>query len=179
VNGTRLPDERNGIGDQPLAEPDWAAIRRRVDAQHAVDIEMLQRRPSLETLCPECNKQLLDHDHTEECSRRVRRRPDREHPQPTRLRAPRPGDHERRRRYIEAAVAREADACRSAPEGLWQETLSRAAWALARFECEGELSAGDIFGALVPAALASGLPRREVTSTIRSALRRRCGRAAA
>jgi hypothetical protein len=197
------------------SEPDWRAIRRRVDAEHEAEIvkfyqrpldareieefvdagyelpsvhgrwarppvdsdslDDTKRAPSGETICLTCGSQLLDVDHQDWCWCRVRARPVEPDVPPTPARRPpRVDDRDRRQKYLEVALEREADACRAAPEGLRQETLSRAAWALARFHCGGELTEGDILAALVPAGLATGLGRREVTSTIRSALRRRC-----
>jgi hypothetical protein len=56
--------------------------------------------------------------------------------------------------------------------------LSRAAWHLSRFVCDGELTEGEVLDALVPAATSAGLPLREAQWCVRAALRRRCGRAA-
>lgn len=79
----------------------------------------------------------------------------------------------RRRGYAAAALEREVEAVRSAPEGTRNDTLNRAAFALSRFVRCGELSAAEVGEELLRAALAAGLPQREAEATILSGLRSR------
>jgi hypothetical protein len=77
--------------------------------------------------------------------------------------------------YFEAALEHEADRVRTAPVGDRNNTLSKAAWALGRFVCAGQLTEGDVLAALVPA---SSLPSRESHDCVRRTLTRRCRSAA-
>jgi hypothetical protein len=77
-------------------------------------------------------------------------------------------------RYVQIALEREAAAVAAAPVGVRNETLSRSAWSLARFVCDGLVHGGEVLDALVPAARAAGLPGREAHACVRAALRRRC-----
>ncbi len=84
-----------------------------------------------------------------------------------------PGSAPRVRPYVEAAVRRELEAVAGAIEGARNDTLNRAAFALARFVASGELRAADLEAGLVAAAAQAGLPEREARATIASALRSR------
>ncbi|HXF37409.1 MAG TPA: bifunctional DNA primase/polymerase [Actinomycetota bacterium] len=95
--------------------------------------------------------------------------PPRERP-PRTLLLPRRGG---RSRYAEAALRREAEAVAAAPQGTRNDTLNKAAYALARFVRTGELSATEVGEALLRAAVAAGLPEREAERTILSGLRGR------
>jgi hypothetical protein len=76
--------------------------------------------------------------------------------------------------YAQVALEREGAAVADAPVGLRNNQLSRSAWAVARFTCDGLLSDGDVLEVLVPAATGTGLPAAEARSCVRAALRRRC-----
>jgi len=174
---TTSADSRNGTDDEPPGG--WAEIRRRADIevdrqiakyegrrwQHPDDVAALNASVSaiLREEPPGVDPDLRD---------RLLRMPEFADLRPARLRPPRRDDHERRRRYIDAALEGEARRVAGTPEGLRNPQLSRSAWKLARFACDGEISDGDVFAVLVPAGLATGLGRREVTTTIRAALRR-------
>jgi hypothetical protein len=86
----------------------------------------------------------------------------------------RPTDPLRGTKYAQAALGREAAAVAEAPVGLRNDQLSRSAWAVARFTCEGLLTDGDVLEVLVPAAIETGLPAPEARCCVRAALRRRC-----
>jgi len=75
--------------------------------------------------------------------------------------------------YARAALRRAFQAVLTASEGTRNNTLNRETWSLMRFVEAGILSAQDIANALVSAALAAGLDRNEVTSTVASAIRAR------
>lgn len=75
-------------------------------------------------------------------------------------------------RYVAAAIERECMELASAPEGTRNDTLNRAAFALARF-VESGADADAIEGALLAAALHAGLPEREVRRTLASAFKAR------
>ena len=57
-----------------------------------------------------------------------------------------------------------------APDGRRNDTLYSSALALGRFVATGEIDARDIGPALVGAAMAAGLPKREAEATVVSAL---------
>jgi hypothetical protein len=79
----------------------------------------------------------------------------------------------RRNGYARAALEREAAAVRTAPEGTRNDTLNRAAYALARFIRSGELSAAEIAAELVSSAVAAGLGEAEARRTVASGLKGR------
>ena len=75
--------------------------------------------------------------------------------------------------YARAALRSAFKAVLTAGEGTRNDTLNRETWSLMRFVGAGVLSVQDIANALVSAALAAGLDRSEVTSTVASAIRSR------
>jgi len=77
--------------------------------------------------------------------------------------------------YARAALRRAFQAVLTATEGTRNATLNRETWSLMRFVESGELSAQNIANALTSAALAAGLDRHEVISTVTSAIRARGG----
>ncbi len=81
--------------------------------------------------------------------------------------------------YLRAAVDRELDAVRGAPDGARNTTLNRAAWNLGRFVADGALSGDAVAAALHHAAVSAGLEEREAAATIASGLRSACTRSAA
>ena len=80
-------------------------------------------------------------------------------------------------RYVAAALENESASVRSAAVGSRNETLNRAAFALARYVVSGELLVDAVEAALLEAALAAGLPEREARRTIASGLGARSGAA--
>lgn len=76
-------------------------------------------------------------------------------------------------RYVEVAIERECQDVASAPEGCRNDTLNRAAFALARFVADGQADARGVIRALTIAATFCGLGEREITKTIDSAFRAR------
>lgn len=78
---------------------------------------------------------------------------------------PRPGGG-----YGESALRREAALVRSAEPGTRNQTLNRAAFNLGQLIPAGILSRATVEDVLTGAALASGLPLREVRATLRSGL---------
>lgn len=76
-------------------------------------------------------------------------------------------------KYIDAAVERETAAVSSATEGGRNDSLNRAAYALARFVHEGQLPAADYVSELTAAALHAGLGEAEIRRTLASALQGR------
>lgn len=76
-------------------------------------------------------------------------------------------------RYVERALELECQAVASAPEGVRNDTLNKAAFALSRFCLDGLLDPATICGELERAALQAGLHPREITKTIGSAFRGR------
>jgi len=80
-------------------------------------------------------------------------------------------DDHRARRYAEAALRRGIEAVAGAGEGARNATLFREAAGLLRLVETGGTTAGEVAEALAHAALAAGLPAREVQTTIASALR--------
>jgi hypothetical protein len=77
----------------------------------------------------------------------------------------------RRAAYLEAAIARNVDAVRTATAGGRNRTLYIAAIALGQLVAGRELSVYDAGGALRAAALAAGLTRAETDRAIRSGFR--------
>jgi hypothetical protein len=86
-----------------------------------------------------------------------------------------PGVHPSVRRpgYGLAALEREARAVAAAPVGTRNDTLNRAAHALARLVLSGDLDTYIVEHVLLAGAHDAGLPDREARATIRSALRAR------
>ena len=83
------------------------------------------------------------------------------------------GDDHRARRYAEAAMRRGIEAVATAAPGARNATLNRETFGLLRLVETGGTTAGEIAKALAHAALAAGLPAREVQATLTSALRAR------
>ncbi len=79
-------------------------------------------------------------------------------------------DRVRARRYAEAALRRGIEAVAGAGEGTRNATLFREAAGLLRLVETGATTPGEVAEAMAHAALAAGLPSREVQTTIRSAL---------
>jgi hypothetical protein len=77
-------------------------------------------------------------------------------------------------KYVDAAIAREVEAVRTAGKGTRNATLSRAAFALARLD---GVSGAEVLGVLLQAGLDAGLPKNEIRLTVMAALRAR-GKAA-
>jgi hypothetical protein len=80
-------------------------------------------------------------------------------------------------RYIAAAYRDELRSVETAPEGARNDTLNRAAFALARFVVQGRIREADLIADLVTVANASGLAEDEARRTISSALTSRRGAA--
>lgn len=78
---------------------------------------------------------------------------------------------QRRRRYAEAALAKEIDTLTHAPEGTRNHTLNRSAFNLLRFVGEHILTEEEVRYALTEAALSAGLTINEITATLNSAQR--------
>jgi hypothetical protein len=76
-------------------------------------------------------------------------------------------------RYAAAAVTRECELVAAAIKGTRNDTLNRAAYALARFIANGDLARDDVTDALTVAALNAGLEPREIARVLRSTLRAR------
>jgi hypothetical protein len=74
--------------------------------------------------------------------------------------------------YADAALRQESEAVRGATVGTRNETLNRAAFAVARF-VPGRLRASDVVDELLAAATAVGLDETEARRTITSALKAR------
>ena len=72
--------------------------------------------------------------------------------------------------YANAALEREAAAVVDAAVGMRNDTLNRAAFALARFCASGDLTAAVIADVLLAAATVAGLPTYEARATIASGL---------
>ncbi|MDE2006578.1 MAG: bifunctional DNA primase/polymerase [Rhodospirillales bacterium] len=81
------------------------------------------------------------------------------------------GDDRRARRYAEAALRRGIEAVAGAGEGNRNQTLFREAAGLLRLVAGGGTTPGEVAETMARAALAAGLPSREVQSTLASALR--------
>lgn len=75
--------------------------------------------------------------------------------------------------YARAALRKAARAVATAPEGRRNDTLNRECWSLLRFVHSGEVSAQEVATTLASAALSAGLTKREIISTLSSALRSR------
>jgi hypothetical protein len=73
--------------------------------------------------------------------------------------------------YIRAAVRRAVEHVARARQGERNETLNAEAFGLARFAASGRLDRETLFLSLAAAAEAAGLPRREIVTTLGSALR--------
>ncbi|HEU5087616.1 MAG TPA: hypothetical protein VFT99_09230, partial [Roseiflexaceae bacterium] len=73
----------------------------------------------------------------------------------------------RQRAYAEKALANEADRVRNAPEGMRNDRLNRAAFAVAGFIQSGLLSEDEIVDALADAAGIAGLAHVEIRATLR------------
>ncbi len=92
-------------------------------------------------------------------------------PAPTLTAVPNPAAAEGNPAYVDAAVARELDAVRNAPEGTRNAALNTAAFNLGQFVGAGHLPYSDTADALFSAGIASGLEQQEVLATVRSGLR--------
>jgi hypothetical protein len=75
--------------------------------------------------------------------------------------------------YIEAAIRAECAAVASAPEGVRNDTLNRAAHALARFVADGRAPMYDTVRRLASAAARAGLSEAEILKTVKSAFHAR------
>ena len=91
--------------------------------------------------------------------------------------APWRGDDHRARRYAEAALRRGISAVATAPEGTRNSMLFRETAGLLRLAETGGTSIAEVAQAMAHAALAAGLPSREVEATLASAIRARGARA--
>ena len=76
-------------------------------------------------------------------------------------------------RYVAAVIERELEAVRTAPEGSRNDTLNRAAFAVARFIGRNELAPREVAEQFVAAACSSGLTEDEARRTVASAIRSR------
>ena len=74
------------------------------------------------------------------------------------------------RRYGQAALQREAQMVRQAPEGTRNDRLNRAAFCLGRLVAQGALAPAEVEEELAYAAIRAGLPPGDVARTIRSGL---------
>ncbi len=72
--------------------------------------------------------------------------------------------------YVRAALAAELRRVATATEGTRNDELNAAAFAIARFAADGRLPRAFVERAFLAAAARAGLPEREATDTIRSAL---------
>ena len=77
---------------------------------------------------------------------------------------------QRQRAYAAAALRNEADRVQAAPEGTRNDTLNRAAFALAGYVASGLLDEGAVVDALHAAAGANGLGVAEIRGTLRSGM---------
>ena len=73
-------------------------------------------------------------------------------------------------RYAAAALEREAGIVREANVGARNRTLNRAAYSLGQLVASGMLERGAVEAELTDAALATGLPEKEITETLRSGI---------
>jgi hypothetical protein len=80
------------------------------------------------------------------------------------------------RRYGLAALKRAIEAVAGAAHGTRNAALNRETFSLLRLTDQGAINASEIAEAMAHAALASGLDRREIENTLRSALAARGGR---
>lgn len=74
------------------------------------------------------------------------------------------------RRYGQAALQREAQMVRQAPEGTRNDRLNRAGFCLGRLVAQGALAPAEVEEELAYAAIRAGLPPGDVARTIRSGL---------
>ena len=72
--------------------------------------------------------------------------------------------------YAHAAVVGECQAVETAPEGIRNHTLNRAAFSLGQLVAAALLDEGEVVARLMASALASGLPRPEASRTIKSGI---------
>ena len=84
--------------------------------------------------------------------------------------APWSGDDQRARAYGMAALRRAVERMATAAPGTRNATLNRETYGLLRLTSTGGLHAGEIAEAMAHAAIAAGLERREIETTLRSAL---------
>ena len=87
------------------------------------------------------------------------------------------GDDERARRYAEGAMRRAIQAVAGAREGTRNALLFREAAGLLRLVETGGTTAAEVAESMAHAALAAGLPSREVQATLASAIRAHGARA--
>lgn len=80
-------------------------------------------------------------------------------------------EYDRRVRYAEAALLKEAERVRSAPNGARNDALNRAAFSIGQFLESGLLTEDVIAETLAAAAEIAGLGAAEVRQTLRSGLR--------
>ena len=81
-------------------------------------------------------------------------------------------DEDRRRQgYVTAALNAELERVKTAPEGMRNDTLNRATFAIARYIDSGRLDYENVADAFIDAAMESGLSAVEARSTVAGALR--------
>jgi hypothetical protein len=156
-------------GDVAAATVDWKAIKREADEKLAYELEAAKNwKPKCELPdgathidAATFDQRVAKIDAPEKRAARARLR--------TPLR-------ERSRNYGLAALDAEAHTVVSAPPGLRNETLNKAAWSLARLVRDGLLDPDDVKTVLTQAGIDAGLDHREAASTVRGALKRRNAR---
>lgn len=79
-------------------------------------------------------------------------------------------EDKRRQHYVMAALNAELDRVKTAPEGMRNDTLNRATFAIARYIESGRLDYEGVANAFIDAAMENGLSRDEATGTVTSAL---------
>ena len=80
-------------------------------------------------------------------------------------------EDKRRQGYVTAALKAELERVKTAPEGMRNDTLNRATFAIARYIESGRLDYEEVANAFVDAAMESGLSSAEARSTVAGALR--------
>ena len=90
--------------------------------------------------------------------------------QGSRLAAPVRRDTRHADSYVLRAIERECAMLAGTPQGTRNATLNRSAFALLRFVVAGQAAAEPVVRALAYAAAHAGLPEREITRTLKSAL---------
>lgn len=80
------------------------------------------------------------------------------------------GGGDRAAGYAAAALDREADAVRTAPEGTRNDTLNKAAFSLGQLVAGGELDEATVVTVLTDAARSAGLTEKEIGKTINSGM---------
>lgn len=80
-------------------------------------------------------------------------------------------EDQRRQHYVMAALNAELDRVKNAPEGMRNDTLNRATFAIARYIDSGRLDYEEVANAFIDAAMSNGLSRGEAIGTVTSALK--------